>query len=203
VDHHSAYSAADKKLVKKVLAGDNQAFGEIIKNTEGLVAMIVFKMVANSADHKDMVQDIYLKAFDKLSGFQFRSKLSTWIGQIAYHTCLHYLEKKKLLLLDQVDNSTDSDEQTLEQISKRSIDLFRNEPETLMIKKELKEILAFEIDRLPPVYKTLISLYQEELSNEDMMQISGLPEGTIKSYLFRARKMLKENILTKYKKEEL
>ena len=165
--------------------------------------MIVFKMVANSADHKDMVQDIYLKAFDKLSGFQFRSKLSTWIGQIAYHTCLHYLEKKKLLLLDQVDNSTDSDEQTLEQISKRSIDLFRNEPETLLIKKELKEILAFEIDQLPPVYKTLITLYQQELSNEEMMQISGLPEGTIKSYLFRARKMLKENILTKYKREEL
>lgn len=203
MDHHSAYSAADKKLVKKVLAGDNQAFGEIIKNAEGLVAMIVFKMVANSADHKDMVQDIYLKAFDKLSGFQFRSKLSTWIGQIAYHTCLHYLEKKKLLLLDQVDNSTDSDEQTLEQISKRSIDLFRNEPETLLIKKELKEILAFEIDQLPPVYKTLITLYQQELSNEEMMQISGLPEGTIKSYLFRARKMLKENILTKYKREEL
>ncbi|HEX8024283.1 RNA polymerase sigma factor [Mucilaginibacter sp.] len=203
MDHHSAHHAADKELVEKVLTGDNYAFGKIIKNTEGLVAMIVFKMVANSSDRKDLIQDIYLKAFNKLSGFGFKSKLSTWIGQIAYHTCLHYLEKKKLLLLDQMDDGEGSDKQTLEQISKRSINLSSNEPETLLIKKELKEILVFEIERLPPVYKTLISLYQEELSNDEMVQITGLPEGTIKSYLFRARKMLKENILAKYKKEEL
>lgn len=203
MDHHLGYYAADKELVEKVLTGDNHAFGKIIKNTEGLVAMIVFKMVANSADRKDLVQDIYLKAFDKLSGFQFKSKLSTWIGQIAYHTCLHFLEKKKLLLLDQVGSREESHGQSLEQINNRSVSLFSNEAETILIKKELKGILEVEIDRLPPVYKTLLTLYQEDLSNEEMVQITGLPEGTIKSYLFRARKTLKENILARYKKEDL
>ncbi|MEZ2337382.1 RNA polymerase sigma factor [Mucilaginibacter sp. RCC_168] len=136
-------------------------------------------------------------------GFRFKSKLSTWIGQIAYHTCLHYLEKKKLLLLDQIGNREESDNLTLEGLSSRNLSIFENEIETRLNKKELNNILEKEIDKLPPVYRTLLSLYREELSNEEMVQITGLPEGTIKSYLFRARKTLKENILANYKKEDL
>jgi RNA polymerase sigma-70 factor (ECF subfamily) len=195
--------AADKELIEQVLAGDRYAFGKIIKNTEGLVAMIVFKMIANSGDRKDLVQDIYVKVFHGLANFQFKSKLSTWIGQIAYHTCLHYLEKKKLLLLDQTDNGEETSELTLEALSNQKLSASGNEIETQLNRKELNSILEKEIDKLPPVYRTLLILYREELSNEEMMQITGLPEGTIKSYLFRARKTLKENILTIYKKEDL
>ncbi|MDB5155794.1 MAG: polymerase sigma-70 factor, subfamily [Mucilaginibacter sp.] len=203
VDHHLEYHAADKELVEKVLAGDRYAFGKIIKNTEALVAMIVFKMIANSGDRKDLVQDIYLKAYHGLPNFRFMAKLSTWIGQIAYHTCLHYLEKKKLLLLDQTGDGEESADLTLERLSNQNLSPSENEIETRLIRKELNNILEKEIDRLPPVYRTLLSLYREELSNEEMVQITGLPEGTIKSYLFRARKTLKENIMTNYKKEDL
>lgn len=203
MEHHLEHQAADKELVEQVLTGDRNAFAKVIKNTEALVAMIVFKMIANRGDRKDLVQDIYLKAFHGLSGFRFKSKLSTWIGQIAYHTCLHYLEKKKLLLLDQMDNGEETSIQTLEQLSNRNLSSSGNEIETLLSRKELIDILEKEIDRLPPVYRTLLVLYREELNNEEMMQITGLPEGTIKSYLFRARKTLKENILTNYKKEDL
>jgi RNA polymerase sigma factor (sigma-70 family) len=195
--------AADKELIEQVLAGNRYVFGKIIKNTEALVAMIVFKMIANSDDRKDLVQDIYLKAFHGLPGFRFKSKLSTWIGQIAYHTCLHYLEKKKLLLLDQTDNGEETSELTLEALSNQNSSSSENEIETRLIRKELNNILEKEIDKLPPVYRTLLILYREELSNEEMVQITGLPEGTIKSYLFRARKTLKENIFTNYKKEDL
>jgi len=203
VGHYLENHAADKELVEEVLAGDRYAFGLIIRNTEGLVAMIVFKMIANRDDRKDLVQDIYLKAFHGLPNFQFKSKLSTWIGQIAYHACLHYLEKKKLLLLDQTDNGEESTEHTLEQLSNRNLSVSGNEIEMQLNRKELKSILEKEIDKLPPVYRTLLILYREELSNEEMMQITGLPEGTIKSYLFRARKTLKENILTNYKRDDL
>lgn len=203
MDKQTQNNLAGQRLVEQVLSGNNHAFGEIIKNTEGLVTMIVFKMIANGGDRKDLVQDIYLKAFHGLRGFQFKSKLSTWIGQISYHTCLHYLEKKKLLLLDQTDNGEETSELTLEQLSNQNLSPSENEIETRLIKKQFNSILEKEIDKLPPVYRTLLILYREELSNEEMMQITGLPEGTIKSYLFRARKTLKENILTNYKKEDL
>ncbi|MBK5273133.1 MAG: RNA polymerase sigma factor, partial [Bacteroidia bacterium] len=75
---------------------------------------------------------------------------------------------------------------------------------TLIRQKELSAILKTEIEKLSPVYKTLITLYHnEELSYEEIEQITSLPAGTIKSYLFRARKTLKNNLLLNYKKTDL
>ena len=153
---------------------------------------------------KDIAQDIYLKVFKKLSNFQFQSKLSTWIAQISYNTCLTYLEKKKLIFPGKIYNDNEPNDDVLELLSARSANFSKNETEISISKKELSFILQSEIENLPPIYKTLITLYHnEELSYEEITQVTGLPEGTVKSYLFRARKTLKENLLTKYKKEEL
>ena len=94
------YPLTDQQLVGRVLAGEPLAFDELMRRTEGLVAQVVFKMIRHSADRPDIIQDVYLKAFHRLKSFQFQAKLSTWIGQIAYNTCLHYLEKKHLVLVD-------------------------------------------------------------------------------------------------------
>ncbi|ULQ51746.1 RNA polymerase sigma factor [Flavihumibacter fluvii] len=196
-------NVADQPLVDKVLRGNTNAFKTIIKNTEGLVAQIVFKMIPNAEDRKDIAQDIYLKTFQKLGTFKFQSKLSTWIGQIAYNTCINYLEKKKLVLLDNINDDTESDDEALEKMNSK-IEPFSNETENLIFKKELSEILKNEIDNLSPVYKTLITLYHiEELYYSEIAEITELPEGTIKNYLFRARKTLRNNLLLTYKREAL
>lgn len=192
---------SDQTLVNKVLDGDTNAFRIIMKNTEGLVGQIVYKMVRNPSDRKDIAQDIYLKAFHKLDSFQFQAKLSTWIGQIAYNTCLAYLEKKKLVLLENV--VADEENEALENLQ-RPIDPFMSETENSLFRKELSAILKTEIDKLSPIYKTLITLYHnEELSYAEITEITQLPEGTVKSYLSRARKLLKDNLLLTYKKEAL
>ncbi|WP_183565425.1 RNA polymerase sigma factor [Mucilaginibacter sp. SP1R1] len=188
---------ADQRLVKAVLNGDRNAFGLIIKQTEGLVAQITFKMISSPGDRKDIAQDVFLKVFKNLPGFKFKSKLSTWIGQIAYNTCLHYIEKKKLVLSD---NFGKDGELPADHISE---DL-QNGTEEILFNKELAGILHLEIERLKPLYKMLISLYhQEDLSYAEIAEITSLPEGTVKNYIFRARKALKENIQLKYKRNEL
>jgi RNA polymerase sigma factor (sigma-70 family) len=195
---------ADRHLIEKVLKGDESAFGSIIKNTERLVAQIVFKMINNPEDRKDIAQDIYLKAFNKLSGFKFQSKLSTWIGQISYNTCLSHLEKRKLIFPDNIYEIDDSDDCSLELIIAKSNQISNNETENILFQKELSSVLRSEIEKLSPVYKTLITLYHnEELSYEEIAEITKLPDGTVKNYLYRARKTLKESLLLKYKKEEL
>lgn len=195
---------SDQNLVEKVLGGDTDAFGVIIRNTEGLVAQIVFKMINNAEDRKDIAQDIYLKAYHSLPGFKFHSKLSTWIGKIAYNTCLNNWEKKKPVLYDNLYEGTETDEEAIERKTSKAIPGIENETENDLFKKELSQILSSEIERLPPVYKTLIALYHnEELSYGEIAQITTLPEGTVKNYLFRARKVLKESLLLKYKREEL
>ena len=188
----------DKELIEKVLSGDTDAFAVIIKNTEVLVAQIVFKMVQNKEDRKDLAQDIYLKAYKNLPGFRFGSKLSTWIAQIAYNTCLDYVRKKKLVLQDNFD---DEDKEELQGNIILSVESNANAG---IFRKELSAILKAEIEKLSPIHKTLITLYHnEEMSYEEIAQVTQLPEGTLKSYLFRARKALKNNLLEHYKKEEL
>ncbi|HLI92567.1 MAG TPA: sigma factor-like helix-turn-helix DNA-binding protein, partial [Puia sp.] len=112
---------------------------------------------------------------------------------------LNRLEKKQLdyFLAAERDDDGKGEPSTL---------VFRAPEETdqRLLRKELRELIAIEIGRLPPLFQTLIGLYhQEDLSYQEIGGITGLPEGTIKSYLFRARKMLKETTLSSYKKETL
>ncbi len=179
---------SDKALVGKILGANTQDFAIIVKNTERLVAQIVRKMGIFEEDQKDIVQDIYLKAYKNLPSFQFKSKLSTWIANIAYNTTVSYLQKKKVTIIG------------IEEANEGKLILSDN-AELETIKSETVEILSKEIDKLPPLYKTLITLYHlEELPNKEIAAITNLPEGTIKSYLSRARKILKDNINHHYKK---
>lgn len=199
----SENNLTDHMLVERVLSGDTNAFSIVISKTERLVAQIVFKMIANTEDKKDIAQDIYLKAFQKLNSFKFQSKLSTWVGQIAYNTCLNHLERKQLVLFDKCPKENVNGER-LEISDNKEVGILYTEADNILLNKELSKVLQSEIDALSPIYKTLITLYHnEELSYLEIAQITELPEGTVKNYLFRARKTLKENLLKKFKKEDL
>ncbi len=193
----------EREIVDKILQGDKKSFSLIIKATENLVAQILFKMVRNEDDRKDLAQDVYLKVYNNLNGFKFESKLSTWIAQIAYNSCINYLGKKKPESISDKFNDYDDDEQIISDVN------VGNESSYYQVEKkiqgdELKQILEKEIDKLSPVYKTLITLFHnEEMSYEEIAAITQLPEGTIKNYLFRARRILKNSLLKKYNSGDL
>ncbi|HVU55057.1 MAG TPA: sigma-70 family RNA polymerase sigma factor [Puia sp.] len=186
MEYNSTNRLAEKQLVERVLQGDHHAFGLIIKGTERLVAQIVGRMISHAEDRKDLIQDVYLKAYKHLSGFRHAAKLSTWIGNIAYNTCFNFLERRRLRVV--------------------SNEFFPEEPagddgvEALLESRQLAAIIAARMEELSPLYKMLLVLFhQEGMSLLDIGQITSLPEGTIKSYLFRARKQLKESVLAYYK----
>ena len=191
----------DQELVKKVLEGNTQIFEIIISNTQNLVLHIIYKMVNDPEDRKDITQEVYLKVYDKLAGFKFNSKLSTWIGTVAYNTCLSYLGRKKIPILNVMNEKGKED---WESIESQFTGNMKNQTEAYILKKERARILALEIEKLPPLYKTIISLYhKQELSYKEIATITGLAEGTLKSNLYRARKQLKVNLLMNYRKEDL
>jgi RNA polymerase sigma factor (sigma-70 family) len=182
------------------LGGDLQAFSGIVAMTEGLVAQIVYQLIAHEEDRRDVAQDVYLKVYQHLKGFRFQSRLSTWVGQIAYNTCISRLQKKKTPLFLPPEHPDEDGGEGGFHAALRATD----ETDRLLLQKELKSLLQAEIGRLPPIYQTLIGLFhQEELSYLEIARITALPEGTVKSYLFRARKQLKETVLANYKKEKL
>ncbi len=195
----SNHSTPDTYLVDRGLTGDKQAVATIIHNTEALVAQMVFRMIPRVDDRKDLVQDIYIKVYRNLEGFRHQAKLSTWIGQITYNTCISYLRKKQLLLPGYGDESGNEEDAIPVQGPAAA-----DESDSRLFNRERSAILQGAMEKLSPIHRTLVILYhQEEMSYQEIGQITSLPEGTVKSYLFRARKALKENLLLNYKKEEL
>jgi RNA polymerase sigma-70 factor (ECF subfamily) len=204
VDNKNGNNLTERQLVEKVLGGDTQAFSSLIRRTEVLVAHVVCKMIHHPEDRKDIVQDIYLKVFRNLSTFGFRSQFSTWVARIAYNTCLSFLEKKQIVVYGEWQGDSDPDKESrFDQLSRLHA-APDNDAASTLHSKERAAIIAQSVEQLPPVFKLLISLYhQEELSYQEISLITNLPEGTIKSYLFRARKTLRAQLLRHFKNDEL
>jgi len=185
----------DKLLIEKILAGDKIAFQAFVEEYQRLVSHIVFRMISNREDREDTCQEVFLKIYQNLSSFRSESKLSTWIAKIAYNTCLNYLEKRKLLLLDDLSIG----EQSLASFSENN-----PRPDELTDERELTFLLKTEIEKMPVHFRTILTLYHlEGMSYNQIGKITGLPDGTVKSYLFRARRLLKERLLAKYQPEDL
>ncbi len=183
----------DKSLIERILAGETDAFESIIRDYGRLVNHIVYRMIPNISDQQDICQDIFVKIYQNLSSFRADSKLSTWIGRIATNRCLDFLGKKSLPLADEAfDKATES-----------AVDL-RKKPDDNAEHTEISGLLRNEINKLPTVYKTIITLYHLDENNyAEIGKILRMPEGTVKSYLFRARKMLRQQLSASYNQEEL
>jgi RNA polymerase sigma-70 factor (ECF subfamily) len=202
VDTISEAYEKERLLIASVLRGDHNAFAEIIRRSESMVTSILCNMIRIEEDRKDIAQEVYLKAYKNLAGFKHQCKISTWICQITYNTCLNHLVKRRIT--SGVDLNLQRDINKPELHENGFLVPESQFIETEIFNKDLSLILQREISKLMPIYQTLIGLFhQEEMSYQEIGQITQLPEGTVKSYLYRARKALKENILLNYKPEDL
>ncbi|WP_282042852.1 RNA polymerase sigma factor [Winogradskyella flava] len=123
------------------------------------------------------------------------------IGAITYNTCINHLKKKRIPILD---IETGDEKDIWEIISMDNLNSESNLTEGYVLNKERSQILKLEVEKLPPLYKTIVTLFHvEELSYKEISKITNLPEGTLKNYLFRARKKLRDNLLLNYKKDDL
>jgi RNA polymerase sigma factor (sigma-70 family) len=189
----------DRTTIEKILSGDLDAFKGIVQNYQRLVSHIVFKWIANPADREEICQDVFVKIYQNLSKFKFNSKLSTWIATIAYNTCLNYKDKKKVELYDDFKMDHDEGHSFSETLLSDT-----PTPDEAAIRGEWRDQLHEQIAALPQHYAMALALYHmDEMSYEEIGAIMKMPQGTVKSYIFRARQMLKENLLLKFQREEL
>lgn len=184
----------DQLLVRSVLRGDLDAFKKIISAYEKLVFSIVYKMIDQPVDREDICQEVFIKVFEKLRTFNFQSKLSTWIGNIAFNHCANFLKKKRLVHVNDFRRE-DSGVTADEPISEPELADSGLKPDEMLVFKEASVLLAKAIDGLSPVQRIVVGLFhQEELSLNEIVVITGLPANTVKSHLHRARTILKNKI---------
>ena len=183
----------DKALVSAIIGGDLQAFKWLIKQHERLVAHMVSRLIDGDEDRDELCQDVFLKVYEKISEFNFQSKLSTWIGTIAYRQGINHLRKKRIELSDIPEEGS---------FEARFIAI--ENPEEELADKDMDDWVMKLVDQLPPQYRTVLTLYHVDgLSYPEIGNITGMPEGTVKNYIFRARHLLKEKVKKYLGKEEL
>lgn len=186
---------ADSELVERVLGGEKRAFRLIIHQNKRLVCHVIYRMVKNEQDKEDLIQEVFLRVYQNLGRFEQKAKLSTWIARIAFNTTLNYLEKKRVPLYEDMCGEGESIETCPDRLPS---------PDDTVESRQSSVSLSVEIDKLPIHYGLILSLYHlQEMSYREISEVMRLPDGTVKSYLFRARKMLKERLTTRYTREEL
>lgn len=182
-------------LIRRILEGDTNSFRILMQENQRLVCHIVFRMIREKSDREDLCQEVFLKVYQNLASFQFGSKLSSWIAKIAYHSCIDFLKKSKKYTQKHI---------SLEDTFPQELAETGNSPDESMQKEEVHLSLQKEIEKLPPHYRAILTLFHlEEKSYAEISQIMQLPEGTVKSYLFRARKVLRKKLAWKYERKEI
>lgn len=177
----------DRALVEAVLAGKPRAFEQFVNRFQRLVWHLVYRMVGHADDTEELAQDVFMRAHRYLPQFRFESALSTWIGQIAFSVASRHLEKKRL------PTTSIDDDDGQQSWSERLGD--DSDLEAAMVSTDLSARVNAALHSLPPLQRTLVSMYYlEEQSVGDIAAIVGIPEGTAKNYLFRARSALRKRL---------
>ena len=178
------HSRPDRDLVEAVLARRPEAFERLICEYQGLCWHIVQRMVRDPEDTRELCQDTFLRVYQCLHQYRFDSPLKSWIGRVAYTIALRHLERKRIPLVEQIDEGHDC--AAIENISD-SVDLV-----AAYTNEETAKLLHAAIELLPPLQRMLLTLYHlEEIPIPEIARITGLATGTIKSHLFRSRLRLR------------
>lgn len=174
----------DRELVDAVLRGAPGAFERLVRDYQGLCWHIVYRMVRHPEDARELCQETFLRVHQCLHQYRCESALKSWIGQVAYSIALRHLQRKRIPLFEP---AADQDMPSPLENLGDGFDL-----EQAFGDAQVARRLHAAIDALPPVQRTVLTLYHlEEASIPEIATITGLASGTIKSHLFRARLRLR------------
>lgn len=180
----------DRKLVDAVLGNVPGAFERLVREHQGLCWHIIARMVRQPEDTRDLCQETFLRVHQCLHQYRGESALKSWIGQVAYSVAKRHLEKRRIAIVDDHVADEDGDGLSLLDTVSDGFDL-----EAACADAEIAAGLHEEIEALPPLQRTLLTLYHlDEVPIVEIARITGLAEGTIKSHLFRSRARLRERL---------
>jgi RNA polymerase sigma-70 factor (ECF subfamily) len=180
----AAASDGDRRLVADVLAGRAGAFEQLVREYQGLCWHVVQRMVRHPEDTRELCQEAFLRVHRSLHQYRFDAPLKSWIAQVAWSIARRHLERKRIPLVDAVDDEGAS---LLDTVGDG------HDLEGSAADEQVQSKLHAAIERLPPLQRTILTLYHlDEVPIGEIAGITGLAEGTIKSHLFRSRKRLRE-----------
>ena len=188
---HAKLAAADLQLVRRALGRDETAVRAIIKANNRRLYRLARGILRNDNEAEDVVQETYVRAFTHLAEFRGDASLSTWLSRIAMNEALGRLRRQRPgVELSSLPSGT------LEaQIIQFPLLSATDDPERTMAQREIQHVVEAAIDELPePFRMVFITRVVEGMNVEETADILGLKPETVKTRLFRARTMLRDNV---------
>ena len=183
MDHRNGEEAA---LVRRVQAGDELAFRELVERYQTKIFSIIYGILRNHNDAEDIAQQVFSKVYFSIRNFDFRSSLLTWIYKITVNECYDYLRKKRVRRLVYESDFSQEESQRME-ASEPAVDPARPADERLAQRDLAVKLLS----KVSEEDRSLILLKEVEgHSVEELAQMTGMNENTIKVKLFRTRQKL-------------
>jgi len=181
--------AQDHELVARVKAGENDFFEEIVRRYQRQIGNFIYRMIGDYETALDLTQEVFIKIYASLDRYKFEYKFSTWIFKIASNTAIDHLRKQTVLIRSLSQTTADMEEVEL-QLPDRAAS-----PEQALAKRERREQIEWVIAKLPPHYRELIVLrHVNDLSYDEIAEVTGLPLGTVKNRIFRAREAMRKQL---------
>jgi RNA polymerase sigma factor (sigma-70 family) len=185
-------AAEDRELVERAQAGDTRAFDELVRKYTPKLYGLVYNMTSNREDTADLLQEIFAKAYRSLKRFLGKSSFYTWIYSIAVNMTLNYLKKRgryTRVSLDDVDSGIHHDPDFIK-VTTANRDTVR-EVNIHELQKKLNEAMQ----KLSEDHRTVVTLYDiQGLQHNEISKILGVSEGTVRSRLFYAHRLLQTHL---------
>ncbi len=177
-------------FVDQLLAGDRQAFSELVDRTSGRIYNLGLRMLGNPQDAEDMLQETYIKAFKALPGFEKRSSVTTWLFRIAVNEALMLLRKSKNIVhVDGYAGEEEDGEHDLDIVDWCCL------PEHEFLSEETLVMLTRAAEQLSPALRMVFILRDVQgFSTQETAEILQINEDTVKTRLVRARLKLRAEL---------
>ena len=181
-----------KEVIESCKAGNEKAFAEIVFHYQKKVFNIAYRMLGNFEEAKDLAQEVFISVFESIKDLKEEIKFDAWLTQITLNHCRNrwkYLKRRQYFNSESLDDPIETEDGN---IPKAIVDP-SDSPETLYEKKSIQEFIQRGLLELKEDQRELLVLRDlQGFSYGEMGELLGLPEGTIKSKLHRARMELKE-----------
>jgi len=180
----------ERHLIQRVVAGENEAFLELVKPFERMIYGSVMSILGNEFDAEEVTQEAVLKAFRALKGFRAECKFSTWIVQIAINEARMKLRKERPHLYESLEDSAKNDDG---EYVPRDLADWREIPSETLERKELRDALQAALAALPEKYREVLVLRDvNNISIAETAQALGISEACVKTRLLRARLQMRD-----------
>ena len=174
---------SDEFIVSQITSGQRDLFRLLIRRYNRLVYGMGMSFFRNAEDASDFTQEVFLKVYRSLPRFEGRSRFSTWLYKIAYNTAINGVNRRKEYQADfrslaELDSEVDGDT-----------------PERQAIRSAAREAVLASLNELPERYRVCVDLsFFYDCSYHEIEMITGFPVNTVKSHVFRAKKLLREKL---------